>query len=156
MTLHLNTTQDIGHGVTVMFICFVLVFLAVLIDLYTGIHAAKKCKEKIQSHILRRTINKVLCYLAIVFLGIFVDVLGLSFPWYALPYCCIFTTLACICIEGKSVIENLAKIKSPAAEVPDTIMELAEKIRKYDLKSLKEVIELAEKLNKKQPYHDKV
>ena len=147
MTLHLNTTQDIGHGVTVMFICFVLVFLAVLIDLYTGIHAAKK--EKIQSHILRRTINKVLCYLAIVFLGIFVDVLGLSFPWYALPYCCIFTTLACICIEGKSVIENLAKIKSPAAEVPDTIMELAEKIRKYDLKSLKEVVEIAEKLNSK-------
>ena len=49
MTLHLNTTQDIGHGVTVMFICFVLVFLAVLIDLYTGIHSAKKHKEKIQS-----------------------------------------------------------------------------------------------------------
>ena len=149
MTLHLNTTQDIGHGVTVMFICFVLVFLAVLIDLYTGIHSAKKRKERIQSHILRRTINKVLCYLAIVVLGIFVDVLGLSFPWYALPYCCIFTTLSCICIEGKSVIENLAKIKSPAAEVPDTLMSLAEKIRKYDLKSLKEVVELAEKLNSK-------
>lgn len=147
---HLNTPQDIGHGVTVMFICFVLVFLAVLIDLYTGIHSAKKHKEKIQSHILRRTINKVLCYLAVVFLGIFIDVLGLSFPWYTLPYCCIFTTLSCILIEGKSVIENLAKIKSPAAEVPDTIMELAERIRKYDLKSLKEVIELAEKLNKKQ------
>ena len=149
MNLHLNTTQDIGHGVTVMFICFTLVFLSVLIDLYTGISAAKKCQERIQSRILRRTINKVLCYLAVVFLGIFIDVLGLSFPWYALPYCCIFTTLSCICIEGKSVIENLAKIKSPAAEIPDTIMSLAEKLRKYDLKSLKEVIELAEKLNSK-------
>ena len=151
MTLHLNTTQDLGHGVTVMFICFVLVFLAVLIDLYTGIHAAKKCKERIQSHVLRRTINKILCYLSVVFLGIFIDVLGLSFPWYVLPYCCIFTTLSCILIEGKSVIENLTKIKSPAAEVPDTVMSLAEKLRKYDLKALKEVIELAEKLNKKQP-----
>lgn len=150
MSLHLNTTQDIGHGVTVMFICFILVFLSVLIDLYTGLTAAKKCKERIQSHILRRTINKILCYLAVVFLGIFIDVLGLCFPWYDIPYFCIFTTLSCICIEGKSVIENLTKIKSPAAEVPDTIMELAERIRKYDLKSLKEVIELAEKLNKKQ------
>lgn len=151
MTLHLNTTQDLGHGVTVMFICFILVFLSVLIDLYAGIHAAKKCKERIQSHILRRTINKVLCYLAVVFLGIFVDILGLSFPWYVLPYCCIFTTLSCILIEGKSVIENLAKIKSPAAKVPDTMMSFAEELRKYDLKSLKEIIELAEKLNEKQP-----
>jgi phage-related holin len=149
MTLHFNTTQDIGHGVAIMLICFTLVFLSVLIDLYTGLTAAKKCKERIQSHILRRTINKILCYLAVVFLGIFIDVLGLCFPWYAIPYFCIFTTLSCICIEGKSVIENLTKIKSPAAEVPDTIMSLAEKIRKYDLKSLKEVVEIAEKLNSK-------
>lgn len=149
MSLHFNVTQDIGHGVAIMLICFTLVFLSVLIDLYTGLTAAKKCKERIQSHILRRTINKILCYLAVVFLGIFIDVLGLCFPWYAIPYFCIFTTLSCICIEGKSVIENLTKIKSPAAEVPDTIMELAEKIRKYDLKSLKEVVEIAEKLNSK-------
>ena len=36
MTLHLNTTQDIGHGVTVMLICFTL------IDFYTDIRNYRK------------------------------------------------------------------------------------------------------------------
>lgn len=149
MNLHLNTTQDIGHGVTVMFICFVLVFLAVLIDLYTGIHSAKKHKEKIQSHILRRTINKVISYLTVVFFGIFIDVLGLCFPWYAIPYACIIITLACILIEGKSVIENHAKAKNPAAHVPETVMDIAEKLRKHDnIDTLKEALEIIEKSRK--------
>ena len=93
MNLHLNITQDIGHGVMIMFICFMLVIFAVLIDLFTGVQAARKTGEKIQSHILRRTVNKVISYLTVVFFGIFIDILGLCFPWYAIPYCCVFGTV---------------------------------------------------------------
>ena len=150
MTLSLNPTQDIGHGVAIIFMCFILVFFSVIIDLCTGLSAAKKLKEKIRSKILRKTINKILSYYSIVAFGIFIDFLGLCFPWYTIPFCCIFTTLSCICIEGKSVIENHTKVKNPAAEIPETIMDIAEKISKSDLTSLKEVVELAEKINKKQ------
>lgn len=132
MNLHLNITQDIGHGIMVMFLCFVLVLFSVVIDLFTGIQAAKKCREKIQSHILRRTVNKVISYLTVVFFGIFIDILGLCFPWYSIPYCCVFVTLACILIEGKSVIENHSKAKLPAANVPEQVAEIAEIIQKYE------------------------
>lgn len=150
MNLHLNITQDIGHGIMVMFLCFVLVLLSVVIDLFTGIQAAKKCREKLQSHILRRTVNKVISYLTVVFFGIFIDVLGLCFPWYAIPYCCTLCTLGVILIEGKSVIENHTKAKNPAAHVPETVMDIAEKLGKYDnLDSLKQALEILEKSRKK-------
>lgn len=132
MDLHLNITQDIGHGIMVMFLCFVLVLFSVVIDLFTGIQAAKKCKEKLQSHILRRTVNKVISYLTVVFFGIFIDILGLCFPWYAIPYACIIITLACILIECKSVIENHAKAKNPAASVPETVAEIAEWLKNHE------------------------
>lgn len=146
MNLHLNITQDIGHGIMIIFLCFMLVLFAVVFDLYTGVRAAKKLKEKIQSHILRRTILKIIDYLTVVFFGVLIDVLGLCFPWYAIPYCCIVTTLGVILIEGKSVIENHTKIKSPAARVPETIGDIAEKIIKCD--NIKDAMEIAEKLKK--------
>ena len=51
---HLNLTQDIGHGVTIIFMSCVLIIVACFIDLWTGIDAAKKNKEKIRSKALRR------------------------------------------------------------------------------------------------------
>ena len=144
MNLHLNITQDIGHGIMIIFLCFMLVLFAVVFDLYTGVRAAKKLKEKIQSHILRRTVLKIIDYLTVVFFGVLIDVLGLCFPWYAIPYCCIVTTLGVILIEGKSVVENHTKIKSPAARVPETIGDIAEKIIKCD--NIKDAMEIAEKL----------
>ena len=101
-------------------------------------------------HILRRTVNKVISYLTVVFFGIFIDILGLCFPWYAIPYCCILCTLGVILIEGKSVIENHAKAKNPAAHVPETVLDIAEKLRKYDnIDTLKEALEYIEKTKKK-------
>ena len=132
MNLHLNITQDIGHGIMIMFLCFVLVLFSVVIDLFTGVQAARKCKEKLQSHIFRRTVNKVISYLTVVFFGIFIDILGLCFPWYVIPYCCIICTLGVILIEGKSVIENHAKAKNPAAAVPETVLEIAEWLKNHE------------------------
>lgn len=146
MNLHLNITQDLGHGIMIIFLCFMLVLFAVVFDLYTGVRAAKKLKEKIQSHILRRTVLKIIDYLTVVFFGVLIDILGLCFPWYAIPYCCIITTLGVILIEGKSVIENHTKIKSSAAQVPEVVGDIVEKIIKCD--NIKDAMELAEKLRK--------
>lgn len=124
--LHLNLTQDIGHGVTIIFLCCVLIIVACLIDLWTGIDAARKNREKIRSKALRRTVAKILDYLRVVIFGVLIDILGLSFPWYAVPYCAIICTLGILIIEGKSVLENLQKKKSSAAKVMDVIQTIVE------------------------------
>lgn len=121
MTLHLNLTQDIGHGITVIFICCLLVVVACAIDLWTGVDAARKNKETIKSRILRRTVSKILDYLRVVVFGVLIDVLGLAFPWYAIPYAALTVTLGILLIEGKSVIENYHKSRSAAAKVVDMV-----------------------------------
>ena len=122
MNLHLTLTQDIGHGITLIFLCCVLVIAACLIDLWTGVDAARKNKEKIKSRILRRTVAKILDYLRVVVFGALIDVLGLAFPWYAIPY----AALGVLLIEGKSVIENYQKSRSSAAKVVDMIQTIVE------------------------------
>lgn len=119
--LHLNLTQDIGHGITIIFMCCILVIAACFIDLWTGIDAARKNKEKIRSKALRRTVVKILDYLRVIMFGVLIDVLGLSFTWYVIPYCVIICTLGILVIEGKSVLENFQKKKSSAAQVADII-----------------------------------
>lgn len=117
----MNITQDVGHGITIIFVCFVLVVVACLIDLWTGVDAARKNREKIKSRILRRTVAKILDYLRVVVFGMLIDVLGLAFPWYSIPYAALLVTLGILLIEGKSVIENYQKSKSSAAKVVDMI-----------------------------------
>lgn len=119
--LHLNLTQDIGHGVTIIFMCCILVIVACFIDLWTGIDAARKNKEQIRSKSLRRTVAKALDYLRVIVFGTLIDVLGLSFPWYIIPYCAVVCTLGILVIEGKSVLENFHKKKSSAAKVVDIV-----------------------------------
>ncbi len=124
--LHLNLTQDIGHGITVIFMCCVLIIAACFLDLWTGIDAAKKNHEKIRSKALRRTITKVLDYLRVVIFAVLIDVLGLSFTWYIIPYCCVICTLGILIIEGKSVLENFHKKKSSAAKVAEVAEAIVE------------------------------
>ena len=118
---HLNLTQDVGHGVTIIFLCCILVIVACLIDLWTGIDAARKNRERISSKALRRTVAKILDYLRVIVFGVLIDVLGLAFPWYAIPYLAIICTLGILIIEGKSVLENFQKKKSSAAQIVDVI-----------------------------------
>lgn len=125
-SIHLNITQDLGHGVTLIFICFILIIIAALIDLWTGVDAARKNHEQIRSKMLRRTVTKVLDYLRVVIFGILLDVLGLCFTWYAIPYAAVLVTLGILMIEGKSVLENFRKKKSNAADIVDVIEEILE------------------------------
>lgn len=135
--LHLNLTQDIGHGITIIFMCCILIIVACLIDLWTGIDAARKNKEQIRSKALRRTVAKILDYLRVIMFGVLIDILGLSFPWYVVPYCAIICTLGILVIEGKSVLENFQKKKSSAAQVA----EVAEKIVEcLDLETAEKII----------------
>ncbi len=118
--------QDVSRGLTIIFVCCVLVVAAALLDMWTGVDAARANKERIRSHSLRKTVRKVIDYLRIVVFGCLIDILGIFFPWYDIPYACIVVTLGVILIEGKSVIENLKKKRSSAAEVLDMVSRIIE------------------------------
>lgn len=143
MKLKMDITQDIDHGATIIFMCFVLTMVVVLLDLYTGIRAAKKVGEPIRSHIMRKTIVKIIDYFVIIFLGVLIDVLGLCFPWYKIPYMAIIITLGVLMVEGYSMLENFAKAKSRAAEIDEALVKalpvLTEIIESKSIKSAAKV-----------------
>lgn len=126
LSFHLNVTQDIGHGITIIFICCVFIIIAVLVDLDTGVKAARKRGDKICSRNLRRTFTKITDYYRVLVFGVMIDVLGLAFPWYNIPYCAMLVTLGVVLIEGKSVLENYKKMRSAAAALPNIISEIVE------------------------------
>lgn len=139
-SLHLNITQDIGHGMTLIFICAVAILLAVLIDLSTGVERAKKCKENIRSHILRRTISKVVDYYRLLFFGVIIDVLGLAFVWYNMPYCAVLVAAGVVLIEAKSVLENYQKMKSAARDMPAVVKQIIDAVTDKDAEKIIELI----------------
>ena len=140
INLHYNITQDLGHGITIIFICCIMIIFAVLLDLNTGINAAKKAKEKIKSRILRRTVTKIVDYYRVLIFGVMIDVLGLCFPWYNIPYLAIMVTLGVIAVEAKSVLENYHKSKSAARDLPDMIMQIIKCADKEDAAKIVEFI----------------
>lgn len=125
---------------TIIFICCVAIIVAVLLDLNTGINAAKKNHEKIKSRILRRTITKIIDYLRVLVLGAIIDVLGLAFPWYNIPYCAILVAVGVVLIEAKSVLENYQKSKSAASELPDMLIDVIKAVTREDAQRIIELI----------------
>ena len=132
--------QDVSRGLTIIFVCCILVVAAALIDMWTGVDAARANRERIRSHSLRKTVRKVIDYLRIVVFGVLIDILGLFFPWYDIPYAVIIVTLGILLIEGKSVIENLKKKRSSAAGVLDMVGKIIECADEKDAKALIELI----------------
>lgn len=128
--------HDVSRGLTIIFICCILVIAAALVDMWTGVDAARANKERIRSHSLRKTVRKVIDYLRIVIFGVLIDFLGLFFPWYDMPYACVIVTLGVILIEGKSVIENLKKKRSSAAQVLDIVGQIIECADEKDARKL--------------------
>lgn len=139
-SFHLNLTQDIGHGLTLIFICAVAILFAVLIDLSTGVERAKKCKERIKSRILRRTVSKVVDYYRLLFFGVIIDVLGLAFVWYNIPYCAVLISAGVVIVEAISVLENYRKMKSAAREVPAVVKQIIEAVTDKDAEKIIELI----------------
>ncbi len=128
--------HDVSRGLAIIFVCCILVVLAALLDMWTGVDAAIANRERIRSHSLRKTVRKVIDYLRIVVFGVLIDILGLFFPWYDIPYACIVVTFGVILIEGKSVIENLKKKRSSAAEILDIVGKIIECADEKDARKL--------------------
>ena len=135
-TFAANIKQDVGLWVMMAFTCAVLVWAAALIDLWTGVEAARANKEPISSHSLRRTVAKVVDYLRVMLFCALIDTLGLFFPWYLLPYFVIACTLGVLLIEGRSVIENSRKKKSHAADIVDAVEKIIQAATQQDAEKI--------------------
>lgn len=143
----LNLPDDLSRGIMIAFLLCILVCIAALIDMWTGIDAARTNKERIMSHGLRKTVRKIIDYLRIVYFFLLIDILGAIFTWYNLPYCAILATLGVLLIEGRSVIENSKKKRSAAGNVVDAVQEV---ISCIDSEKAQRIIEMI----KEEPKHD--
>lgn len=135
----------VARGSVIVFVCAVLVMAAAFIDMWTGIEAARANKERISSRALRKTVAKIVDYLRVLMFAVLIDVLGLFFPWYALPYCVILCTLGILLIEGKSVIENFRRKRSHAADVVDMVGRIIDCVDHKDAEELITLIKEKEK-----------
>ena len=129
-------TQDLRAGIAIIFVCLVLIVFACLLDMCTGIDAARANKEKICSRPLRKTGTKIVDYYRLVVFFILIDILGLCFPWYNLPYGAVIGTAGVLFVEGFSVVENLRKKKSHAADVADMAAKIVECLTPEDAQKL--------------------
>ena len=111
--------HDMRVEIVIVFGCLILVSTACLLDLWCGIDAARANGERLRSHPLRKTGIKMVDYYRLQMFFLLVDILGLVFPWYNLPYATVVCTLGVLFVEGLSVVENLRRKRSHAAEVAD-------------------------------------
>lgn len=108
----------------VSLLLWILVILAVLIDLWDGVYTARQMGQRVHSHKLRVTIRKIGEYWRFILMGFVADTIGILFPFWAWPYLSIIICLAIIFIEGKSVMEHAKRRKSHVAQIPSVITEI--------------------------------
>ncbi len=132
--------QDIRGGITIIFICSILICIACLMDMWTGIDAARANKEKIRSKPLRKTGMKIVDYFRLIIIFVLIDILGLCFPWYNLPYGAVIGTAGVLFVEGFSVVENLRRKRSHAAEVADVAAKIVKCLTTEDAEKIIKMI----------------
>lgn len=131
----LNLTHLYWHmGVT--FICWILVVVAVLVDLSDGVYTARVLNVPIRSHKLRITINKCLEYYRLLILGFILDCFGLMFPQYSMPYVTIVMSVGLVLVEGKSMYEHLKRRKSATVELKDLLGAIISAASERDAKAV--------------------
>lgn len=117
-------------------VCWALMGLSCLVDLWSGRNTAKFLGEKLESHKYRRTINKIGDYSRVMLFGFMFDCLGMFMSFYFLPFGTMLCTAGTIMIEGKSVIENSAKKKAHAADLPDVIKNIIQATTSKDAEAI--------------------
>lgn len=132
--------QDIREGIVIIFTCSILICIACLMDMWTGIDAARANKEKIRSKPLRKTGIKIVDYFRLIIIFVLIDILGLCFPWYNLPYGAIIGTAGVLFVEGFSVVENLRRKRSHAAEVADVAAKIVKCLTTEDAEKIIKMI----------------
>ena len=102
----------------VFFAVCILVITAIMLDLWDGVHTARKLKDRVHSHKLRVTIAKMAEYWRFIIIGFLIDCLGIIFSFYIVPFVAIVFGAGLIIIEIKSMFEHAKRRKSHTTELP--------------------------------------
>lgn len=124
---------------------------SVAIDLWSGVERARAVGEKPRSDKFRRTISKIGDYWRVLAFALMLDVVGSILPFYNLPWASVLASIACILIEGKSVLENLQAKKSIAAQLPDLMARLLDCTDSEKMKALLEELDILKNKHKTTP-----
>lgn len=101
-----------------------LVIVAIMLDLWDGVHTARKTGERVHSHKLRVTIEKVSEYWRFILIGFLVDCLGIFFPFYFMPFVAVVFGIGLIVVEAKSMFEHAKRRRSHIMELPEIIWDI--------------------------------
>lgn len=122
-------------------IAWVIVVLAIGIDLYYGIQKSKSSGVFIHSYGLRRTSSKVVQYLSLMIFALFFDVLNVFWVYFPqihkIPIATLLGAIVLVYTEWKSVREKTSeKFRKAIAENPAEILEFI----KDNKKMLQEIV----------------
>lgn len=116
----------IAIRVSIILTCWLFMIISNVVDFWSGTSTAKALGQALMSHGFRRTITKIGDYVRLMLFALMFDILGSLLPFYIVPFATILCTIAVICIEGKSVIENSRRKKAHAADIPDIVKKIVQ------------------------------
>ena len=122
--------------VGVFFAVCILVIVAIMLDLWDGVHTARKTGQRVNSHKLRVTASKMSEYFRFIVIGFLVDCLGSLFSFYPLPIIAMLFGVGLIIVEAKSMLEHAKRRKSHTTELPDIIRSIIDCAHEKDAKRL--------------------
>ncbi len=105
----------------------ILVIVAIMLDLWDGVHTAKKTNQRVHSHKLRVTITKMSEYWRFILIGFLVDCLGIFFSFYIMPFVAVLFGAGLIVVEAKSMFEHANRRKSQTLQLPEIIRSIDRK-----------------------------
>lgn len=144
-----HLTYYIMVRAVIVLVCWLFMAASNIVDFFSGINTARALGQKLKSHAFRRTITKIRDYAQIMLFALMFDALGSLLPFYAVPFATMLCTLAVMCIEGKSVIENSRRKKAHAGEIPDILRQIVEATTQEQgkdiLKRIAELLAIGEK-----------
>ena len=129
----------------------ILVIVAIMLDLWDGVHTAHKTGEKVHSHKLRVTIAKISEYFRFIAIGFLIDCIGIVFAFYIMPFVAVLFGVGLIAVEAKSMFEHASRRKSHAAELPDIVRAMVDCHNVEDAKKIMAI--LTEARTKNQEKH---
>lgn len=106
--------------------CIVTTGVFSMADTISGIYTAKKTGEKLRSHRLRKTFEKMVAYWFFQILVAIVGVILSLLSWYNLPYLSIVLAMAICITEGRSMWEHSKRRRDGVAKVPEVLQELVD------------------------------
>ena len=132
----------------VIFVAWIGMAIACFVDMWSGVSTARTIGERVHSHRLRETFQKIKDYAGVLFPFMFIDIIGSLFSFYFLPFFQIMIAAGAITIEGWSVLENKKRKRSHAALIPELAKDIIQCAREKDAEALIETIQNLSTKNK--------